>query len=59
MEAGATKTSAIDFASDTRNATLDPSREKLKLDPTDPSDAPRRVTDLVSGSRRNNDANER
>ena len=35
--AGATTISAIDFASDARKATRDPSREKLKLDPTDAS----------------------
>src|SRR5438128_11310114 len=56
--AGATTTSAIDFASDARKATRDPSREKVKLDPTD-SAAPRRVTVFVSGSRRNRCENAR
>src|SRR5438445_692304 len=52
IEAGATKTSAIDFASEARNATRDPSLEKVKLDPTDASAGASRVTVFVSGSRR-------
>src|SRR5256885_3501977 len=51
--AGATTISAIDFASDARKATRDPSRDKLKLDPTDASAGARRVTVFVPGSRRN------
>src|SRR5262249_56428526 len=41
-ETGATNTSAIDFASEPRQATFDASREKLKLEPTheSPSDSP-------------------
>src|SRR5258705_8627514 len=53
MVTGATAISAIDLASEARNATRDPSRETLKLDPTDASAGARRVTGFAAGSRRN------
>ena len=49
---GATKTSAIDFGSAPRNATVDPSRENENEDITIASVGARRVIVLLSGSRR-------
>src|SRR6185295_12067933 len=51
--AAATNTSGTERASDPRNATLEPSRESVKLDPTHASAGARRVTVLLEGSRRN------
>src|SRR6185436_8119625 len=50
---GATKTSGSERASAPRNAMLEPSREKEKLEPTQASADDRRVIALLSGSRRN------
>src|SRR6185503_20604018 len=51
--AAATNTSGTDLASAPRNATRDPSRESVKLEPTHVSAGARRVTALVPGSMRN------
>jgi hypothetical protein len=51
-EVGATKTSAIDFGSDPRKATVDPSRESENEDITIASEGARRIVVFVSGSSR-------
>src|SRR2546425_9953930 len=42
----------MDFGSAARNATVEPSREKVKLDPTHSSAGARRVVVFVAGSNR-------